>query len=116
KLSASFMRVGSADKQVVARLYLPGPAAHNMALAGYLSVLEHPRVMGAVVGTPGGGAAGPQTAAEKIKKRISLAFPRNTLEVSMQMLAEEIGLPITIIGGDLQLEGITKNQSFGLDQ
>jgi len=31
------------------------------------------------------------------------------------MIADEIGTPMDIIGPDLQLEGITKNQSFGLD-
>jgi hypothetical protein len=31
------------------------------------------------------------------------------------MIAEEIGLPIEIRGKDLELDGITKNQSFGLD-
>jgi hypothetical protein len=32
------------------------------------------------------------------------------------MVAEETGVPMEILGGDLQLEGITKNQSFGLDE
>ena len=34
----------------------------------------------------------------------------------MQLLADEIGVPIVILGPDLQIEGITKNQSFGLDE
>ena len=34
----------------------------------------------------------------------------------MEMLAGEIGVPIVILGADLQLDGITKNQSFRLDQ
>jgi hypothetical protein len=32
------------------------------------------------------------------------------------MISDEIGIPMEILGGDLQLEGITKNQSFGLDE
>ena len=32
------------------------------------------------------------------------------------MLSTEIGVEIVILGSDLQLEGITKNQSFGLDE
>ena len=32
------------------------------------------------------------------------------------MIAEEIGVPIEILGTDLQLDGITKNQSFGLEE
>ena len=53
---------------------------------------------------------------QKLRKIISLSFPRNTLERTMQLLSEELDMPITIRGGDLQLEGITKNQSFSLDQ
>jgi hypothetical protein len=32
------------------------------------------------------------------------------------MLADDIGVKAEIIGPDLQLEGITKNQSFSLDE
>jgi uncharacterized phosphosugar-binding protein len=34
--------------------------------------------------------------------------------VAVQTLADESGIPMTIAGNDLQLEGITMNQSFGL--
>jgi hypothetical protein len=46
----------------------------------------------------------------------TLAFPRDTLEHSLELLAAEIGVAIVIEGADLQSEGITKNQSFTLDQ
>ena len=45
---------------------------------------------------------------------MTLVFARDTLEKSVQMVAEEAGVPIEINGRDLELEGITKNQSFGL--
>ncbi len=32
------------------------------------------------------------------------------------MLSKEIDVDVVILGPDLQLEGITKNQSFGLDE
>jgi len=66
----------------------------------------------------GAAAPGPdkKTALEALKKPLTLKFNRNNLEVTMQLIAEEIGVPIEIIGVDLQLEGITKNQSFGLDE
>ena len=66
------------------------------------------------------GAAAPgaikKTALKALQKPLSLKFERNNLEVTMQLIAEEIGVPIEIIGTDLQLEGITKNQSFSLDE
>jgi hypothetical protein len=103
------------DKQAVVRCYLPAVAAHNLALAGQLAVLER----------GGGGSATaavaavpepPKTLAEKLKMKISLGFPRNTLEKCMELFGEEIGAKVEILGTDLQLEGITKNQSFGLDE
>lgn len=66
------------------------------------------------------GAAAPgaetKTASKALQKPLSLKFERNNLEVTMQLIAEEIEVPIEIIGTDLQLEGITKNQSFSLDE
>jgi hypothetical protein len=47
---------------------------------------------------------------------VSLSFPRDTLERALELLAREIDTPIIILGADLQTEGITKNQSFGLDE
>ena len=47
---------------------------------------------------------------------ISLSFDKDTLEKTMDLLAKEIDTEIVIVGSDLQLEGITKNQSFGLDE
>jgi len=67
-------------------------------------------------GTPAPAQPTGNTPADKLKKVISLTFDRDTLEKSMVMLGEELGTPIEILGGDLQLEGITKNQSFGLDE
>jgi|GEM_PF-1916666 len=116
------MRVGTADGHAVLQFYLPDIAAPNLAYGSYLTLLERPG--GGTVGPagvaaqqPAAAAAEPKTAAEILaKKTISLAFVRDTLEKSMEYLSSEIGVPIQIIGADLQLEGITKNQSFGLDE
>jgi hypothetical protein len=110
-------RAGAEGKGVVVNAYLPQPAGHNIALAAELAIVQAGRTGPAtkVAANAGAGAAAP-TAKAKLEQKISLSFPRDTLEKSIQLLAEEIGLPITIRGGDLQLEGITKNQSFGLDE
>ncbi|MFM8434208.1 MAG: hypothetical protein ACKOBP_02535, partial [Planctomycetia bacterium] len=111
---AANVRSGVEGKGVVVNCHLPRHAGHNLALAGELAVEQ----------TPGAGAAAVaeapaptrQSAMERLAKRISLTFARDTLEKSIQMLSEEIGMPIEILGRDLELEGITKNQSFGLDE
>ena len=106
--------VGVVDKQVVLRSYLPAAAAPNLMLGTYLSLLES--YSGPAVGTVAGKAAAaqdkPLTATEALKKKITISFPRNTLEVSMQLIQDEIKVPIKIMGPDLQIEGITKNQSL----
>lgn len=110
-------RAGAEGKGVVVNAYLPRSAGHNIALAAELALAQAGRAGPATrVAANAGAAAASRTAKEKLQQKISLRFPSDTLEKSIQGLAEEIGLPITILGGDLQLEGITKNQSFGLDE
>ena len=67
-------------------------------------------------GQSGGSSSKPLSAQEKLQQKTSLSFPRDTLEKSIQLIAEDINLTIEILGNDLKLEGITKNQSFGLDE
>lgn len=113
-LLAANVRSGVEGKGVVVNCHLPQHAGHNLALASELALGQTPGA-GATVVTAAPAAA-TQSAVERLTKRISLTFQRDTLEKSIQMLAEEIGLPIEILGRDLELEGITKNQSFGLDE
>ena len=65
---------------------------------------------------PGGTRPSAASVAEKLKQVTSLGFARDTLEKAIQMLADDIGVKYEILGSDLQVEGITKNQSFGLDE
>ena len=110
---ANHTRIADGGKHALLRCYLPVSAAHNLALATELALTERPGVASATVAKT---AAAPGNAAAAIRQTISLSFPRNTLEKCMEMLADEIGVPVHIEGKDLQLEGITKNQSFGLDE
>ena len=117
---ASNARGGPEGKGVVLNAYLPKHAGHNLVLASEL-VLEQAPGVTAVASRGGTPSAGPQPppaagALGQLQRKISLTFAKDTLEKSIQMVAEEIDLPIEILGGDLQLEGITKNQSFGLEE
>jgi hypothetical protein len=121
KLLKEFTRVGSEDNQTVLRSYLPAAAAHNLALGAELALAENAGLaqagtLAANNASGGGTGAATQSVAERLTRKTSLNFARDTLEKALIMLAEDIGVPIEIIGGDLQLEGITKNQSFGLDE
>jgi hypothetical protein len=113
------MRSGAEGKGVVLNAYLPRQAGHNIALATELALAQTPgaAVVAAAPASPAGGgaAAAPAGALGKLEQKITLVFARDTLEKSIQMISDEIGTPMEIIGPDLQLEGITKNQSFGLE-
>ncbi len=116
QLLADYTRAGVEDRQAVLRAYLPGPAAHNLLAGAELTLFAEPASAAVAAAQP---AAKPQVAASAataLGKKISLSFPRDTLERSMELLSKEIDVPIVILGSDLQLEGITKNQSFRLDE
>ncbi|MES1213597.1 MAG: hypothetical protein ABUL64_03340, partial [Singulisphaera sp.] len=107
--------LGTSGREVVMRTYLPSVAAHNLALGARLALAEQPRSAGAAA--PRSTVAKPATAeplAQRLDRKISLVFDRATLEKALQMVGEEIGADVVIQGADLQLEGISKNQSFGL--
>ncbi len=119
--------VGTDGRQVVLRTYLPLVAAHNLALASHLALFENSRAGGAPV-VAAAAAAAPatpatppkqdsgETVAERLDRKITVSFDRNTLEKALQLVGEEIGVPVIILGKDLQIEGITKNKSFGLSE
>jgi hypothetical protein len=95
---------------------LPRQAGHNIVLATELALAQPPGGATIVAAAAPPAAAARDDARTKLRRIITLSFPKDTLEKSIQMLSDEIGVPMEILGGDLQLEGITKNQSFGLDE
>lgn len=106
-----YTRSGIDDRQAVLNAYLPGAAAHNLLLAMQLVLSAHP-------GSAPAGAASqaasstPSGASAALDRKISLSFPRESLDRCMEQFASELGVAIEIVGADLQLEGITKNQSI----
>lgn len=55
-----------------------------------------------------------EPAATALAKVTSMSFERDSFEKAVQLLSEDIGMPMTLRGADLQLEGITKNQQMTL--
>jgi hypothetical protein len=105
-----FLRYGIEDRQVVFRSYLPAAAAHNLAMGGQIILLEKPSRSAEAVATV-------QTISvdERLDRTMSLVVPRESLHASLGMLADELGVTIDIVGGDLEDEGITRNQSISVD-
>jgi hypothetical protein len=52
---------------------------------------------------------------ERLEKVTSLRFGRETLAAALDQLSKDVGVEIVIRAADLQAEGITKNQQFGID-
>lgn len=117
---ADHVHAGADGRGVIVNAWLPEHAPHNLALAAELALEQTPRAGGTSVAVTAAGGAGstvkPAGALAALGKSMSLVFVKDTLEKSIQMIADEIGVEIEILGSDLQLEGITKNQSFGLDE
>ena len=115
---AAYTAVGTAGRQIVLRTYLPSAAAHNLALSVHLGPwTERPRP---AARRPAGGRGKKRaprgTLGRRLERKISLTFDRATLERALEMLADEVEARVEILGSDLQTEGITKNQSFALDE
>lgn len=104
--ASDYTRTSQQANFAVARCYLPLAAGHNLILASRLR-LGSPRTLPATVAEV--------SLAEKLRQRTTLSFPRETLEKALEMLASDTKIPVQIAGGDLQLDGITKNQSLSID-
>lgn len=104
----------------VLRCYLPAAAGHNLLLAAELTLAEPPGTAtarageSAVTAVPSKPPA-PANIKDQLSKVTSLKFAKDTLEAALEQLSQDIGVPIVIRGPDLQADGITKNQSFGID-
>jgi hypothetical protein len=109
-----YVRQGVEDKLAILNCHLPETAPHNIALAAEIALEQQPGQ------TVAAAAAGSQQQAKGVEaalqKKISLSFARDSLDRTMVQISEDAGVAIEILGGDLQLEGITQNQSFGLDE
>jgi hypothetical protein len=116
---AAYTRSGVDSDHAVLRSYLPAIAGHNLLMGAELLLAESVDIRRA---RPAIVEANAPLAAEtvlsigdRLQRPTSLAFPRDTLDAALEQLSRDIGIEIVIAGADLQAEGITKNQSFGID-
>jgi hypothetical protein len=110
---ATYTRSGVEGDHAVLRCYLPGIAGHNLLLGAELT-------LAAATGTDRRAGSSPtpiaqETVRNRLHRRTSLSFARETLEAALEQLSRDIEVPIVILGADLQAEGITKNQSISIN-
>jgi hypothetical protein len=123
-------RIGVEDDTATINARLPGPAAHNLAFGAEMLLMSTPGAVAvtAVASKGGGGGAaagGLQPAKMTVEDivaqfKTSIAFEAQSLELALQDIARDVneqlkGLPfefkIKIMGEDLRLDGITRNQT-----
>lgn len=114
-------RVGVENDTAVLNSVLPTVAAHNLVLGGELLVSTAPGPAPVATSGSAPAAGGPQTVAEALQLRTSYSFDQQSLEFAMRDLADDVKsilknapfeFAIKIIGDDLKLDGITRNQSI----
>jgi hypothetical protein len=119
RYAAAHMRVGVEDGQAIVNGALPSVAAPNLAFAGAMILAASPAADSAAPAEPS--HRGPTSLEELIHARISQSFAQKSLEFAMRDLVTDVKesfprLPfdfdVTIIGRDLQLNGITRNQQI----
>lgn len=116
------VRVGVENDQAVINCYLEGAAAHNLVLGGELLLVSAPGTAVAVDTGPTTAAPAVKTIEEALALKTSFSFDSQSLEFAMRDLAEDVktnllkgstvDFTIKIIGDDLKLDGITRNQSI----
>jgi serine/threonine protein kinase/predicted negative regulator of RcsB-dependent stress response len=118
----SQMRVGVENEQAIVNSVLPAMAAHNLVLGGELLISTAPgQLAAATASTAPAAAAGPKTINEALQLKTSYSFDNQSLEFAMRDLADDVQsnlkgasfeFAIKIIGDDLKIDGITRNQSI----
>jgi eukaryotic-like serine/threonine-protein kinase len=115
------MRIGVENEQAIVNSVLPPSAGHNLFLGGELLVSTAPGQAIVLAATAAPTAAAPKTIADALQLKTSYNFDQQSLEFAMRDLAEDVKgnlknapfeFGIKILGDDLKLDGITRNQSI----
>jgi hypothetical protein len=111
-------RFGISDGATVANTYLPPQAVPQVTLAALLAMNTPPGSATSVAAATQ--ATQPLTVQEMLERKMSVSFDQESLEDAIAAIvgAFQLSLPpgstmpeVRIMGGDLQLMGITRNQA-----
>ena len=110
-------RIGVEQGHAMINVAMQPTAAHNLVLGGELCLASTPGAEVVVADTP---PSGPQSIDEVLTHKFSVDIPQNDLELAVKDIVNDVrdtlsSLPfefnIKIIGPELKLEGITRNQA-----
>ena len=95
-------------KVAILRAYLPANAASHLAMAIELLLWE------IFTPKPSVSTVAELSLEQRMNQPMTLSFGRDNLLHAVNLLSQESRIPMRIIGRDLEMEGITQNQSFGI--
>ncbi|HIN95895.1 MAG TPA: hypothetical protein EYN03_09650, partial [Planctomycetes bacterium] len=110
-------RIGVEQGHAMINVAMQPTAAHNLVLGGELCLASTPGAEVVATNTP---QNGPQSIDEVLTHKFSVDIPQNDLELAVKDIVNDVrdtlsSLPfefnIKIIGPELKLEGITRNQA-----
>ena len=113
---ADNLRSDIVDSVVVANTYLPATAASQITVAGWIVANAPVRPLETIVQQ-----TVPETIASWLKVRLDVSIAQESLQLALSTIRDQItGLfpagtsvpAMEILGGDLQLDGITQNQQI----
>jgi hypothetical protein len=114
-------RVGVEEDQAIVNAALPATAAHNLAFAAQMLITAPQSELDTGTAAVPPTADEPQTLEQLLASTMDLSFDQKSLEFAIRDLAADVKeahstLPfefeVKILGTDLQLEGITRNQQI----
>lgn len=125
----SATRSGVVDGNAVVNLYLPAEAAPNVLLGSWLALNARPPNSpshtaaedDANLASQHSQSSGPQSVDQLLDRSLSIRFDQESLESAVETILEQFNaslpdgspqLEIILLGGDLQLAGITQNQQI----
>jgi hypothetical protein len=121
RYATRYVRVGVENDQAIANLVLPGQAAHNLVFGAEMLLGSPAGNESEAIASSAPATRTPQTIEELLQQTRNLRFDQKSLEFAIQDFSVDIredypDLPfpfeIRILGADLQLGGITRNQQI----
>ncbi|MEN0111637.1 MAG: hypothetical protein AAF805_13030, partial [Planctomycetota bacterium] len=115
RVAGSYARDGVEGRQAVANGYLPPGAGHQIALSARLLIAEASTPRAPTTAVAVEATLDDAGVRRRLARTVEVRFRSEPLETAVRVVADAAGVPVEVVGRDLQLDGITRNQMVTLD-